>query len=220
MLKNEEEGVQEVYSTHFKKILRWIVIVLSGYLLYYLSWAFWIALNTIISSGFQVEVIVTSLVWIPALTLGWAMISAGMTYLSPATFQLIPSLVWILVWIGGMRSLYNKKKTITDAKLAIGTLLFFLIAIVLLVFGKDIFSFYTSTLLLLHLDPLIYSGIVDRIGFYWLLPLWLLSWVFFWLKQIPQIRREDNPFYNSLLLWVVWFIILNLFLWMYAPLTI
>ncbi|NHJ02331.1 MAG: hypothetical protein EAX86_09375 [Candidatus Heimdallarchaeota archaeon] len=219
MLKNEEGNHQGFYLIQFKKALYWMVIVLSGYLLYYLSWAFWIAINAIISSGFQFEAIIISLAWIPALALGWAIVSAGMTYLFPTTFRLIPTLAWMLGWIGGVGVLY-KKKTTPDAKLTLGTLLFFLGAIVVLVFGKEIFSFYTSTLMLLHLDPLIYLGTVDRIGFYWLLPLWLLSWSFFWLKRIPQIRLEDKILYNSTLLWVVWFIILNLFLWMYAPITI
>jgi len=216
LLKNEEEVHQEVPSIQFKKVLYWIVIILSGYLLYYLSLGLWSVIHYIVNSGFQLEAVFTGLVWFPAVIFGWIMISSGW-YISPTYFSLITTLLWEIGWFGGLWLIYRKKENLPDAKLAIGTILFFLSAIIVVVFGKEFFGLYTSFLMLLHLDPLIYTGAVDRIGFYWLLPLWLLSWSFFWLKIFPQFNSEEKLLHKkSFLLWVAWFLLLHLILWIYT----
>ncbi|NHJ02341.1 MAG: hypothetical protein EAX86_09425 [Candidatus Heimdallarchaeota archaeon] len=213
MLKNEEDNRQGFYLIQFKKALYWIVIVLSGYLLYYLSLGLWTVIHYIANSGFQLESIITSLVWFPAVIFGWVMVSTVMVYFSPIYFPVIPTLVWEVGWLGGLGAIYYKKKNPPDAKLAVGTLLLFLSAIFFLNFGKEIFSFYTSFLMTWDLDPIFYPAIFDYLGYYWLLPLWLLSWSFFWLKKITQFRSEDKSLF---LLWIAWLILLQFFLWMYT----
>ena len=193
------------------------MIVLSGYLLFYLSLSLRTVIPNIINSGFQLESIVTSLVWFPAVIIGWVMISTVMVYFSPVYVPVFPTLVWEVGWLGGLGAIYSHKKNTPDAKLAVGTLLLFLSAILFLVFGKEIFSFYTSYLMTWDLDPIFYPAIFKSLGFYWLLPLWLLSWSFFWLLRLPQIKSETNPLFNPIYLWLAWFLVLHAFLWLNAP---
>ena len=182
-------------------LIKWFIVVSSGFaILAYLSniLYFPIFLEDDFDYGVPKVVIVIIFILIKPIAFYIMILIFYQTY-----FHLLLWQIWLVPWVLVLRQSYKKHKR-WDQKTHISS---YMILVIIVLIYSAILQFFLTT------DDITFK-LATQV--YWIVPLWLLVWIYGWIIEIPQTLINFKRISLLQTIWVCLFVILSVMAILYV----